>query len=132
MIRRSEKFDNKRRRFAAKALSWSYKKGGLSHQGGLPCVVSAAWQGQECCSWTLASALAISRPLAFRAGLQRRERSTRRSNIPASPRLLTRRQLASHGRSYGDERSVAAECRADGATAMSSVTRSLADDRVLA
>src|SRR6266852_9723097 len=84
MIRRSEKFDNKRRRFAAKALSWSYKKGGLSHQGGLPCVVSAAWQGQECCSWTLASALAISRPLAFRAGLQRRARSTRRSNIPAS------------------------------------------------
>src|ERR1700737_2727867 len=88
MIRRSEKFDNKRRRFAAKALSLAYQKGGHSHQGGLPCVVSAAWQDQECCSWSLASALAISRPLAVRAGLQRRARSTRRSNIPASAELL--------------------------------------------
>src|SRR5258708_20616751 len=104
MIRGSEKFDNKRRHFAAKALSLAYQKGGLSHQGGLPCVVSAAWQDQECCSWSLASALAISRPLAVRAGLQRRARSTRRSNIPAraevtdaaatreSPTLLRRGQ----------------------------------------
>src|SRR3981081_3107879 len=84
MIRGSEKFDNKRCRFAAKALSLAYQKGGLSHQGGLPCVVSAAWQDQECCSWSLASALAISKPLAVRAGLQRRARSTRRTNIPAS------------------------------------------------
>ena len=33
-------------------------------------------------------------------------------------RLLTRRQLASHRRSCGGERFVAAECRADGANAM--------------
>src|SRR6266852_5292869 len=109
MIRRSEKFDNKRRRFAARALSLSYKKGGLSHQGGLPCVVSAAWQGQECCSWTLASALAISRPLAVRAGLQRRRDQHAGPISRRAPRLLTQRQLASHGRSCGGERSVAAE-----------------------